>query len=397
MASDPLREVLQKVAYERRDQIANLELQLKTTFDPIHQDDIQKQLSQLRKELAAAEQALEQRSAPPTPQPQQPIQPVQTQAPIPQPSPADAQILQTEIPVTAPKGPSKAALEAQIRELQTQLLDAAQVVEKGGANPNPMDVKHLQDVRQKLQSAMHQINVPDPALEVGELPPPPTPAQLSEADNLIKRSMLEKRRGNSRGAGDLLRQAADVAPGSPTVLEALGDDIMERGQPKPAAEIYAKALRIQPNNPNLERKYAIAVGRSKAAMTVEEALQASLGDGPLSAAEAANQRIASIFSFFIPGGGQFVLGDYVKGAIYFFSWVIMLLWLSLAKDQWKDLVDSIAGKKAGFNPMILIPIIGTLGLGIAAAFTCKKPRQFEFPDTKGKGNRPTPPVDLPFE
>ncbi len=325
MASDPLKEVLQKVVLERRAQIANLESQLKATFDPIRQDEIQKQLTQLRSELATTEQALQQ--------PEQPVvQPAPTQAPIQHPAPEN-QLLQSEIPVQAPKGPSKAALEAQIRELQTQLLDAAQAVEKGGPTPNPMDVQHLQDVRQKLQAAMQQISAGDPAMDMGELPPRPTPAQLGEADNLIKRSMLEKRRGNNRLAGDLLRQAADVAPGSPTVLEALGDDIMERGQPKPAAEIYWKALRIQPNNPSLERKYAIAVGRSKAAMTVEEALQASLGDGPLSAADAANQRIASIFSFFIPGGGQIVLGDYVKGGAYFAGWLIMLIWLSIAKNK----------------------------------------------------------------
>lgn len=388
MAGDPLKEILQKVVLERQAQIANLESQLKTTFDPIHQDEIQKQLDQLRNELVAAEQALQQ----PSPQ----TAPAAAPTPVAQPAPAD-QILQPEIPQQTPKGPSKAALEAQIRELQTQLLDAAHAVEKGGPNPNPMDVKQLQNVREKLQTAMQLVSAADPTMELGELPPRPTPAQLSEADNLIKRSMLEKRRGNNRLAGDLLRQAADVAPGSPTVLEALGDDIMERGQPKPAAEIYWKALRIQPNNPNLERKYAIAIGRSKAAMTVEEALQASLGDGPLSAADAANQRIASIFSFFIPGGGQIVLGDYVKGGAYFVGWLIMLLWLSIAKNQWKDLVDSIAGKRAGFNPMILIPIIGVLGLGIAAAFTCKKPGQMEAMPTRGKGDRPVPPVDLPFE
>jgi TM2 domain-containing membrane protein YozV len=134
-------------------------------------------------------------------------------------------------------------------------------------------------------------------------------------------------------------------------------------------------------------------------VTLEEAMQMSLGDGPLSAADSANAKIAAVLSFFIPGAGQVVLGDYIKGAAYFFAWLIMLLWLSLAHNQWHDLVDSLAGKKSGFNPVVLVPIIGSLGISIAAAFTCKKPGSGGpmAPTKKVKGPRPTPPVDLPFE
>lgn len=397
MAADPLKDVLQKVVNERQVQIETLNGQLRATFDPVVQDDLQKKIAQLHSELVAAEQALQNpapapASAPP-PQPQT-VQPAS--APVAPVDNLDPQLLASE-PMAAPKAPSKAGLEAQIRELSTQLMDAAHAVEKAGLSPNSMDVEHLNTVRAKLQTALQQAGTNDLALGDGELPPRPTPSQLAEADGLIKRSMLEKRRGNTRGAGDLLRQAADVAPGSPSVLEALGDDIMERGQAKPAAEIYAKALRIQPTNTGIERKYALAVAKSKGAVTIEEALQMSLGDAPLSAADAANVRIAAIFSFFIPGGGQIVLGDYVKGAAFFFSWLFMLLWISLAKGQWQDLINSIVGRKSGFNPMILIPIIGSLGIAIAAAFTCKRPGEAPKALPKGKAPRPAPPVDLPFE
>ena len=396
MASDPLKEVLQKLVKERREQIDRINTQLKTTFDPIVRDDLQKQLAPLHSELRTAELALQQQAtvAQPAPQPQQPQ---------PQPHPqtpqeilmaaADAQLLKQDFVVAAPKSPSKASLEAQIRELQTQLLDASLAVEKGGASPNPMDVAHLKEVREKLQNAMQQVAAAEIG-DFGELPPKPTTSQLSEADNLIKRSLLEKRRGNSREAGDLLRQAADIAPGSPTVLETLGDDIMERGQPKAAAEIFGKALRIQPNNPNIERKYALAIARSKAAVTAEEALQMSLGNSS-SAAETANWRIAAVLSFFIPGGGQIIMGDYVKGGVLLGTWVIMLLWISIAKNQWQDLVKSIAGKSQGFDPLILIPVVTIIVLGIAAAFTCNPPEGPQ-PPKKVKGPRPKPPVDLPF-
>jgi tetratricopeptide (TPR) repeat protein len=400
MAADPLKEVLQKVIQERREQIDQLSAQLQNTFDPVDRDDLDKKIAKLQAELIASEQALTHGTAPTAPQ--QPVAQVVPETPVipveqPRINP-DQQLLGSEPVAPGPKGPSKAGLEAQIRELQTQLLDAALAVEKGGPSPNPMDVAHLREVREKLQAAMQQIGGVEIQVDIGEMPPKPTPAQLTEADNLIKRSMLEKRRGNNQAAGDLLRKAAEVAPGSPIVLEALGDDIMERGQAKPAVDIYARALKIQPGNANIERKYAIAVAKSKGAVTLEEAMQLSLGDGPLSAADAANARIAAVLSFFIPGAGQVVLGDYIKGAAYFGGWLIMLMWLSLSKNQLHDLVDSLAGKKSGFNPLVLLPILGSLAISIAAAVTCKKPGSgpAELPK-KGRGPRPTPPVDLPFE
>jgi len=391
MASDPLKEVLLKVVQERQQQINSLIPQLQASFDPIVRDELEKKISQLQSELNAAQEAINQpQQAPVAPQPQ-PVVVEETRV-----NP-DPQLLGSE-PVVAPKGPSKAGLEAQIRELQTQLLDAARAVESGGPTPNIQDVSHLKGIRDKLSLAMQQIGAADLLVDVGELPPKPTPSQLLEADNLIKRSMLEKRRGNNAAASDLLRKAAEVAPGSPAVLEGLGDDMMERGNAKPAAETYAKALRIQPGNASIERKYAMAVAKSKGAVTLEEAMQMNLGDSPLNASDAANARIAAILSFFIPGAGQVVMGDYVKGAVYFFSWLILLVWLSVAKDQWHDLVASIAGKKSSFNPLILVPIVGSLGIAIAAAFTCKPPRG---PGATGggkpKANHPAPPVDLPFE
>jgi len=391
MASDPLKEVLLKVVQERQQQINSLIPQLQASFDPIVRDELEKKISQLQSELNAAQEAINQPQQAPVAQQPQPVVVEETRV-----NP-DPQLLGSE-PVVAPKGPSKAGLEAQIRELQTQLLDAARAVESGGPTPNIQDVSHLKGIRDKLSLAMQQIGATDLLVDVGELPPKPTPSQLLEADNLIKRSMLEKRRGNNAAASDLLRKAAEVAPGSPAVLEGLGDDMMERGNAKPAAETYAKALRIQPGNASIERKYAMAVAKSKGAVTLEEAMQMSLGDQPLSASDAANAKVAAILSFFFPGVGQVVLGDYLKGGIYFFCWLLMVLWLGLAKGQWHDLVSAMAGKQSSFNPLILVPILGALGIAIAAAFTCKPPRG---PGATGggkpKANHPAPPVDLPFE
>lgn len=397
MAADPLKDVLQKVVNERQMQIETLNGQLRATFDPVVQDDLQKKIATLHSELVAAEQALM------NPAPAEAAPQPQLVEPAPDPVAAtvnpDPQLLAGE-PILAPKAPSKAGLEAQIRELSTQLMDAAHAVEKAGLSPNPMDVEHLNTVRAKLQAALQQAGTNDLSLGEGELPPRPTPSQLAEADGLIKRSMLEKRRGNTRGAGDLLRQAADVAPGSPSVLEALGDDIMERGQAKPAAEIYAKALRIQPTNTGIERKYALAVAKSKGAVTVEEALQMSLGDKPLSGAEAATSNAAAIFSFLIPGVGQAVLGDYVRAGVFLGLWLLMILWLYLMPGQLQNALGALVfGKHISYSPIVFLPIVGMLAVQITAAFTCKKEGKTMGAGAmrKPKGSRPAPPVDLPFE
>ncbi len=78
--------------------------------------------------------------------------------------------------------------------------------------------------------------------EVAPVIPLPSPEQADKAEQLIRQSMLEKRRGNKVEATDLLKKAVEAAPGSPTVLEALGDDYVERRMMKEAREVYKRTL-----------------------------------------------------------------------------------------------------------------------------------------------------------
>ena len=391
MAADPLKEVLLKVVQERRQQIETLSVQLNATADPIARTELENQIQQLQREQVAAQNALGQSL-----QAEQPSQPQpQPQAPAPHERDTGQLLGQPAEPKAAPKGPTKAALEAQIRELQKQLLDSATEVKRSGLSPNPAEVKLLEETKSKLQVAMRQIAEADIAA-AGELPPPPSPSQLAEADNLVRRSALEKRRGNKQLSTDLLRKAAEVAPGAPSVQEALGDDLMERGQAKPASETYAKALAMSPGNASLERKYAAAISRIQAPISFEQAMQ--MADKPLNAADAATVRAAAIFSFFIPGIGQFVLGDYGKGAFFLVTWLAMVVWLAVVPNQWRELLSTIAGRSANFHPIIVIPIISVLALAIGSAWSCKGAGGISAGSMrKKKGDHPLPPVDLPFE
>ncbi len=389
MAADPLKEVLLKVVSERREQIEKLSLQLKVTTDPVVQSELQQKITELQREQGVAQQALGKTL--------QPEQPTLDTSPAPVPVQPDSSQLLGGIPeaAAAPKGPNRAALEAQIKELQVQLLEVSSRVEKAGLNPDPRDVAQLEKIREGLQGALQQISGPDIQIELGELPPAPTPAQLSEAENLIRRSALEKRRGNKQLSTDLLRKAAEVAPGSLTVQEALGDDLMERGQVKPAAEVYARALAMSPSHGGIERKYATAISQIQAPMSFEQAMQ--MGDGPLATADAASVKAAAFFSFLIPGVGQLVLGRYVMGASYLVSWLLMIIWISLMKPDLQNFIKSISGRHASYDPLVLVPLVAAFGIAIAAMLTCKSVTANTGSIRKQKGHHPVPPVDLPFD
>lgn len=389
MAADPLKEVLLKVVQERREQIEKLSLQFQASTDPVVRGELEQQIAQLQKEQAAAQNALGK-----TLQVENPVEIAAQPVPVPQ-QPDTSQLLGiAPEPAAAPKGPSKAALEAQIRELQTQLLDTARTVEKAGADPKPGDVAHLKEIREKLQTAMRQIGSTDIQFDPADLPPAPTPSQLAEAENLIRRSVLEKRRGNKQLSTDLLRKAAELAPGAVPVQEALGDDLLERNQAKQAAEVYARALAMSPGHAGIERKYGIAISRIQAPISFEQAMQ--LGESPLATADAATVKAAAFFSFVIPGVGQIVLGQYVKGAIYLCSWLLMIFWISMMKMDLQNFIGSLGGRHLTYNPLVFVPILACLGIAIAAAFTCKSVVENTGSIRKQKGNHPIPPVDLPF-
>src|SRR5579859_7843041 len=90
----------------------------------------------------------------------------------------------------------------------------------------------------QLKSAAKQEEQP----ESPELPKA-TPDQLTKADQLIRQARVEKMRNNSARALALMKEAAEVAPSAPAVLEAYGDDLAERRQFKEAMATYKLALK----------------------------------------------------------------------------------------------------------------------------------------------------------
>lgn len=223
-----------------------------------------------------------------------------------------------------------------------------------------------------------------------EAPSQPTVAQIQEAEALIRQARLARTRGQASVAGSLLKQAEEIAPNSAVVLEAIGDDFFERRQFAKASEAYGKAVKIA-TNPALEKKHAESIYHSK-----------GLGGLTTMASEfevSASGKIAIVLSALIPGLGQIVLLQYVKGAIMAVIHIGAII--ALGSRGFLELTALVTGKTGSegatgvqFHPITIfflaVLVINWLGSIIDASSVAK------MSGSGGKGGRPKPPVDLPY-
>lgn len=226
--------------------------------------------------------------------------------------------------------------------------------------------------------------------------PPPTALQIEQAEKLIRQSMLEKKRGNAPGATDLLKKAVEAAPGSSVVLEALGDDLSERKLTKQAREVYKRAMKLDPKNVGLERKYAMIVLTGAPTMSVENMMRYGDSIFLTGSDNVAGLTAAKFLSAFLPGCGQLVLGRTAKGAILFGFWVICIGLLAFWNKDFEILSKYARGAGPAPNWRVLIPIIAGASVWVTAMADLFS-GQSKSVSRHEKLERPKPPVDLPFE
>ncbi len=321
-----------------------------------------------------------------------------------------------------------AVLDMRLTELETQLGpesatdDVAEVVESEEIQRLRAELQRLEDKRAStkdknihsvLDMRIMQIRplLPAPPKpkpkkkaaeieeeEMGPPPEPPTDEEAKQAENLIRQSMLEKRRNNVNGATDLLKKAAAIAPGSPVVLEALGDDLVARNLSKQARKAYATALKLDPKNVGLERKYAETVLKTTTTMSVEDQLRYGMSDSLFITGEdaVAGLTAARLLSAIIPGVGQMVIGRNVKGGILIGLWALLIAIVCLWNKDFKSLMIYIEGKGGAPNIKILFPLIGMLAVWITSMVDLGGSNSKTVVRNK-MVDRPKPPVDLPFE
>ncbi len=258
------------------------------------------------------------------------------------------------------------------------------------------DIRAALEVR--IQQLEEQIRPAEKAAaeEEIEIPvEPPTPVQLAEAEKLVREARVEKMRGNTRGAGDLLKKASEVAPGAPAVLEVLADDLVERKQYEQAKKVYKQAWKLDPKNVGMERKFAMIVAQMDSMGSLEDQLRMNLSDSPFSESAArASLGAATMYSVLLPGLGHLVLGRKVGFAILG-AWVICGIWVFLMyKDLAQLMTMATGGGRGTPNVVVMLPVMIMAGIYLGTLASLKSATKKVV---RKNVERPKPPVDLPFE
>lgn len=228
------------------------------------------------------------------------------------------------------------------------------------------------------------------AVSVPEVKPPqPTPAQREEADKLIQRYRLEKQRGNKEFAARYLAEAAQMAPGYTYVLECQGDEAAENRKHEEAKRLYKLAKSQDILNSSADAKLANLVFRAEAAPA---AAHLKMNESTASA------KSAGILTAFVPGLGQIVTGQTVKGIIILVCWVLLLF---LVPSGVKS-AGNLFGGRSGVDTVALLGLAASLFLYVIAlvdmnAYSKSTAAREKFMGMAEKKERPVPPANLPFE
>lgn len=295
-----------------------------------------------------------------------------------------------------PSQPISEATAARIRELQA-IIDDLQRRADRAEDEDVREGFHLQVSKLGLKIARlrrgdpedlpSEVSPPDEAH--AESVPRPTEAQIEQADQLIRRAKLEKQRGHKQAASELLKEAAEAAPGAASVLVELGDDLIERMNYPAALEAYRAAHRADPNNAAIERKYASLAMRASGKFSVDEQLRLALSDRPyLAPGEAtASPKWAVFLSCIIPGSGQVVLGQTFKGIVIFSLWALSAAAFFLINHLLRNQPRTVA-------PWAYFPLALAVVAWLAGVADCSS---YAKAVEKRSVSRPEPPVNLPYE
>jgi len=272
----------------------------------------------------------------------------------------------------------KAVLAMRIAQIEEELPN-------GGA-PTPEEIAE----RELQEPAAAEI------AEVLETVAPPTPDQAREAEKLVAQARVEKMRNNAVQATALLQKAAEIAPGSATVLEALGDNLIERRQIKAALQAYQKAFRLTPKNVGLEEKLANAALSLSATGSLEDQMRRGFSDSPFLTQNdiVARGPYAAVLTAVFPGAGHLALGKTAQGIFTMIAWSACLVWVLIKHSDVESLAKSFAGRGSATNSGVLFPLAVMVLIYIGSLASLKTSNQVT---TKRHVNRPEPPVNLPFE
>ncbi|MCD6361849.1 MAG: tetratricopeptide repeat protein [Armatimonadetes bacterium] len=156
------------------------------------------------------------------------------------------------------------------------------------------------------------------------------PIDEVERDIALGKLYTRARRLLSRGqvelAAEVVAEVVELAPGTTSAEELLGDVAMARGDYEQARDHYLRATEIEPANADAERKYGEAVlevaRRQRLRHRVEE-----VAEDPDSYQRSRKIPWIAAFYSIIPGLGQIYNRRYEKGLALIASALILLSWV----------------------------------------------------------------------
>lgn len=218
----------------------------------------------------------------------------------------------------------------------------------------------------------------------------PTSEEAVElAQSKLREAHIEKIRGNKVGAKELLYQAQQIAPNSPDVLEAIADEMVANGNRRDALELYRRAFEIAPTKVHIEKKHADLVFQLKAAGL------GLIDPANMSEFEAvAGAKAATIMSALIPGLGQIVRGEYVKGGAMLVLWLVCMIVMFAIGIR--HVLAIIGIDRTISSPNVLALVFALLALLVHFTSILDAASNIKKGPVR-KPERPTPPANLPYD
>ena len=315
--------------------------------------------------------------------------------PTPEPvTPAEGQI--------APDAAANAEQEKKLREARGELsrlkVKLRETSDKDLKRALESRIKELKEQwGDQIDLSLTTATTREPSIQLPDDRSKPTDAQKREAEALIARARLEITREKTKAGEDLLMQAVKVAPGDPSVLEALGDYFMTRRKYDSARVAYERAKELYPESVSIERKFGTAVlqdfnirtSDDQSRLAMSENIFLNPGEGGLGSTASA------ILTCVWPGLGHLIGGRTAAGIGLMAGWLASTVWFAINYTDFAKAIGWMTGKSThpsfSFAPPMFIMFVVFL---VALKTMGSKTASFR---SKKDVHRPTPPVDLPFE
>ncbi|MCG9896018.1 MAG: hypothetical protein MH204_11150 [Fimbriimonadaceae bacterium] len=208
--------------------------------------------------------------------------------------------------------------------------------------------------------------------------------EMIRAERLTTEARVALMRGETDKAAKCAEEAFEIAPRSVVVLEMLGDVRLAQNRTPEAEEAFKTGLQIAPGHLALEEKYAALVLKKAGIYASPESAGPDVG-------EYASAKSAAIINMILPGVGQIILGQTVKGAAFLVAFVFGLVLVGLS-GGFESLLNLLRGSSQVSGGGFLswsVPLLAYLWSQFDLASLAKR---FQ----PKKAEHPVPPVDKPF-